>query len=146
MNTRYLGWLRDPEVTRYLMASRVPQTLETVRAFLAGLQLPPYAIEADGVFVGTIGLRTVDRQSAVAEVGILIGDRSVWRRGVAAQALAQLTALARRMEIRRLWAATCNPACGALFLAAGWVVEGVQPQHVYLDGAYQDHAFYGVTL
>ena len=137
----YVGWMNDPEVTRYLLAGRTPQTVETIRAFVATVA-QPFAVEADRQMVGTICLRTVDAISRVAEVGILIGDRQVWRQGIALAALNGLEAHAREQGLCKLWAGTCNPAAARLFEKAGWICEGVQVAHVYLDGVWRDHSLW----
>lgn len=139
----YVGWLNDPEVTRYLVAGRTPQTADTIRAFLRTVA-KPFAIEHDGVFVGTICLRTIDRESALAEVGILLGDRRVWGRGVATAALRQLEQYAFDvLGLRKLWAGTCNQACERLFARSGWTLEGTQRRHCLFDGVYVDHTLWG---
>lgn len=143
----YVGWMNHPDVTRYLIAGHSPQTAESVRAFVASLLWPDaagFAIEVDGQMVGTICLRHIDWISRVAEVGILVGEVSVWHTGVALQALSDLSRYAFDvLRLRRLWAGTCNPRCGALFAKAGWTLEGTQPSHVFLCGGWHDHWLYG---
>lgn len=142
----YVGWLNDPEVTRFLVAGRTPQTAASIRAFV-GTVAKPFAIEHDGAFVGTICLRVIDRESQVAEVGVLLGHRAVWGVGVASTALALLEYHARTvLGLRKLWAGTCNPACARLFRRNGWMLEGMQIRHVYLNGAWHDHTLHGKEL
>ena len=140
----YVQWLNDPEVTRYLMAGRTPQTAETIRAFIRTVATP-FAIDHDGGFVGTICLRTIDWVSGLAEVGILLGDRRVWGRGVASAALVLLERHAfDEYELRKLWAGTCNPACARLFDRAGWRYEGTQVRQHYLRGTWVSHTLWGI--
>lgn len=146
---RYVAWMNDPRVTAFLIAGRVPQTHDTVRAFVAQFVWPQAAawaiVNEAGVHVGNTQIR-LDWISDTGEVGILIGDPAQWRRGFAREAIHQVMRQAHRWGLRRLWAGTCNPACAALFRACGWTHEGTQPEHVWLNGGYHAHELYGVRL
>ena len=90
----YVGWLQDPEVTRYLMAGRTPQTARTVRAFVETLLLSaaqPFAILLDGRHVGNTQLQQISGVDGTAEVGILLGDRTCWGQGIGQAAIQALT-------------------------------------------------------
>ena len=136
--------MNDPEVTRYLMAGRVPQTVESITAFVQSLPPWAYAIEYQERHVGNIMLRALDEASCVGEVGVLLGDRSVWGKGVASAALNQLTRIAfDELKLKKLWAGTCNPACSRLFQRNWWAREGTQREHVFLNGIWHDHELFG---
>jgi RimJ/RimL family protein N-acetyltransferase len=40
---RYLSWLSDPEVNRYLETRWQPQTEESIRSFVAAMQADPWS-------------------------------------------------------------------------------------------------------
>ena len=145
MTATYVAWMNDPEVTRYLMAGRVPQTAETIRAFLGSLDDEAMAIEVYGRHVGNVMVRAVDPIGQIAEVGIMLGDRSCWGAGVASTALRTFTAdLFTRRAFKKLWAGTCNPSCARLFRRCGWAEEGCQRAHAYLAGQWCDHWLFGI--
>ena len=103
-----------------------------------------YAIVYNGRHVGNVMIRTMDAVSHVAEVGILLGDRSLHGKGVASAALAQFSAdVFARLRLAKLWAGTCNPAASRLFVRAGWTCEGIQRRHVFLTGRWCDRALFG---
>lgn len=146
---RYLDWLRDPRVTASLTSGHVPQTLDTLRAFVAQLQWPTAAAfaicDADGTHVGNVMLRTIAWIPRHAEVGILVGESARWRQGIGRAAVQQITRYAfETLQLRRVWAGTCNPACGALFASLGWTHEGTQRAHSLVGGQWRDHALYGL--
>lgn len=140
---RYVQWLNDPEVTRYLIAGRTAQTRESIVAFVRGIPATDrYAVEVDGQHVGNVCFRHVDAASRVAEVGLLIGDRARWGHGIGTAAVRELMERARARGYAKLWAGTCNPACGVVFHRCGWIGEGVQRRQVFLSGGWHDHALF----
>ena len=145
----YIAWMQDPEVTRYLVSGFVPQSRETIEAFVRSLTWPhaaAFAVCVDARHVGNVNLRTIDWIHRHAEVGILIGDRSVWRTGVASQAVRLVTEYARALGLRRLWAGTCGQGARRLFESLGWMTEGCQHEHMRINGAWQDHSLFGLML
>ena len=95
-NTKYLGWLNDPEITEHLDTVTQPYTMQQLRDFIGGMMASPvdrfYAILAAGFFVGTfrVGPRTDD----TAWTGVMIGDRDLWGKGIATAA---------HLEAARIW-------------------------------------------
>ena len=47
-----------------------------------------FAIEVDGRYVGGCGLINLDHVHRRAEIGIFVGDKSIWGRGVGSEAMA----------------------------------------------------------
>lgn len=81
---RYLGWLNDPEITRFLEIRYEPQTREMalafVRSFAGSAEKYIWGIHAvtDGSLIGTATLHTINRHHGSAELGILIGEKAYW--------------------------------------------------------------------
>ncbi len=145
----YVAWMQDPEVTRDLVCGNVPQTQETVEAFVRALRWPDaaaFAIDVKGQHVGNVMLRAIDWPHQHAEVGILIGDRGYWRHGLGSEAVRWITEYARRLGLRRVWAGTCGLPAGKLFVTLGWAQEGVQEGHCRINGAWRDHYLFGLML
>lgn len=78
-------WLNDPEVVRY-SEQRHQQHDEESQAYYLGDGPDVFRkICVDSQFIGTI-TAYVDRHNSVADVGILIGDRSIWGQGYGTEA------------------------------------------------------------
>ena len=92
----YVGWLNDGEVTRFLETRHSPQTAATVRAFVEATNANPtehlfaMIVRGTGHHIGNIKLGGVHPIHALGEVSILIGERSVWGQGYAAEAIVRL--------------------------------------------------------
>ncbi len=143
----YIGWLNDPEVgrfleTRYSHHDRA-SVLNFVRAmntsgveFLFGIFLA-----ADGRHVGNIKVGPIKWPHPVADVSLLIGDRSVWGRGVATEAIGLISRWAfKDLAVRKLSAGLYAPNEGSrrAFLKAGYQQEGLRRRHYLLDGTMCD--------
>ncbi len=87
---RNARWINDREVTQYL-SLRYQMSLAAEEAWMRELtgkpmsyERPFFAIETkDGVHIGNINLFNVKREDRVAELGIMIGDKSTGRRASA---------------------------------------------------------------
>ena len=107
----YVGWLNDPAVNRYLESRFATQDLDGVRAFVAAMLADPKALflgirsVALNRHVGNIKLGPIDRNHGLGEVGILIGNRSAWGRGIASAAIARLADIAKyELGLRKITA------------------------------------------
>jgi ribosomal-protein-alanine N-acetyltransferase len=78
----YLGYLRDPEVIRYIQARFVEHTAESVRAFIAGFDHVDNFLfgihAADDTFIGTATLR-VNPVHRYSNLGYMIGAKDHWK-------------------------------------------------------------------
>jgi diamine N-acetyltransferase len=106
-----------------------------------------FAIEWEARFVGYIELALIDRREARAAVGIVIGDRSAWRRGVGSGAVRILLDYGFTvMGLERIYAEVYdyNQASRRLFERVGFAHEGVLRQHEFHNGARQDTHVFGM--
>ncbi len=144
---RYVSWLGDVEVTRYLEVRFTEQTVASVSAYVQQMNASPddlllgIFLKDAGDHIGNIKLGAVDRNHGRAEVGIVIGDRASWGKGFATEAIAALTGHA--FEALDLHKVSCglyeaNEASRRAFLKAGWFEEGRRRQHWSCDGAWLD--------
>jgi [ribosomal protein S5]-alanine N-acetyltransferase len=143
---RYLAWMNDPEVTRFLETrfsthseAGIRQYIESVRQDPAYLFLAIVLRDGDR-HIGNIKMGPISRVHGYADVGLLIGEKDCWGRGYAAEAIALLTAHAFETGIRKLTAGCYADNVGSLkaFQKAGWHVEGVRRAQYICDGELQD--------
>jgi ribosomal-protein-alanine N-acetyltransferase len=151
----YLNWLADPEINRFLESRFAAHDQASVEAFVAMM----LASESDlflGIFdrglgrhVGNIKLGPIDRRHGLGEIGIMIGDRGAWGRGVGTAAIERLAAIARdELGLRKLSAGcyAANAGSRRAFEKAGFAVEGVRPGHYLLDGRPEDAVLLGLVI
>lgn len=79
----YVGWLNDPEVVKYSRQRYSKHTKESSRTFLNHMRPGHFwaILKADtNTHIGNISA-TVDNENQIADLAILIGQRSVWGQG-----------------------------------------------------------------
>ena len=151
---RYVGWLNDPLINRYLESRYVTHTLESTRDFVAGALANPDALflgirqRSTGLHVGNIKVE-LNRRHGLGEIGILIGERAVHGQGIATTAISMLVELARaQLGLRKLTAGcyASNQGSQRAFTKAGFVVEGIRADHFLLDGKPESMVLLGRLL
>jgi [ribosomal protein S5]-alanine N-acetyltransferase len=143
----YVGWLNDPEVNRFLESRFSVQTLEGVRDFVARQLEDPRTLFLGirslelGRHVGNVKISPISPPHGLGEVGIMIGDREAWGRGIATEALRLIAEIARNeLGLRKLTAGCYKSNGGSIgaFLKAGFHIEATRPDHFLLEGAPDD--------
>ncbi len=90
LTDRYLGWVNNPQVTKYLEIGKRPVSREDALAYLRSFGAEGWwlaILERDGNRpIGTVTLRVTDRQRRSAETGLMIGETDCWGRGYAFEA------------------------------------------------------------
>lgn len=106
-----------------------------------------FAIEVEGVVIGTTGLKDIERRDGTASVGISITDPAYLGEGHGRDALKALLDWGfRGQNFRRIWLDTLatNERAIRSYRACGFVEEGRLRKHFYFDGAYVDAVVMGI--
>jgi ribosomal-protein-alanine N-acetyltransferase len=146
LTERYVGWLNDLEVVRFSQQRNRTHTLASCRDYLASFDGTPnhfWAIVSRDPAQGHIGNMNayVDTTHQVADLGILIGERSVWGRGYGTEAwMAVCDYLFRSSDIRKITAGALavNSAMAALARKAGMIEDGRRIRQYLFEGAETD--------
>lgn len=146
INERYLSWLNDTEVVRFMRHRAFPTTFKALEEFIASRRWPndlTLAIidKKTNKHIGNIGLTSIDWVNRKAELGMLLGDKLFWNKGYMSEAFNLMTEHAfQRMNLHKLYAGTesDNKAAVALFKKMGWQLEGRFKEETYRDGKYVD--------
>jgi [ribosomal protein S5]-alanine N-acetyltransferase len=149
LTPRYLGWLRDPEVTRYSNQRFVQHTLERCQSYFDSFSGSPHLFIAidERESDTTIGTMTVYAAPPhqTADVGILLGERAVWGRGYGKEAWCTLIDwLLSTARVRKVTAGTlaCNASMLRLLHASGMQHEATRRAQELVDGQPQDIVYY----
>lgn len=147
---RYLGWLRDPAVNRYLEVRFDVQTLETCRTFVLAANQHADTLLL-GIFlkegteerrhIGNIKLGPINPHHRRAELGLLLGDRAEWGKGYGSEAIVAMTRHAfAHLGLHKVTAGCYggNHASAGAFLKAGYHEAARRPQHWLCEGEWQD--------
>lgn len=156
-NPRYLDWLSNYDVMKtigrseYLTAIPYEEVEEYVRQLTESMTDMFFAVHLrdEDTFVGTVKAGHIDWRAGIADIGIMIGERDMWGRGIATDALATLCkaafdGLGMRKLVANIMAA--NPAMMRVFEKLGFQREGVRRRHMPFEGSYTDLILYGCFL
>lgn len=154
---RYFAWVSDIEVMRFIGRDEYlkPIPFEQVRAYVEDVWRSKYCSffaihhSPDNRFIGTakinylndLGLRT-----STADIGIMIGDKSYWGKGIATDALHSVCDYAfTTLKARKLTAGGLaeNEAVLKAFRRIGFSEEGRIRKKCLVEGAYMDHVLLG---
>lgn len=142
----YIAWLNDPEVVRYSDQRHQRHTLATCQGYVESFAGTPnhlWAIEAQDEALGFVGTMTayVDAPHGVADLGILLGERKAWGRGLGSEAWqAAIGYLFREVGIRKVTAGTveANRPMLAMMRRAGMVEDGRRLRQCVVEGREVD--------
>jgi [ribosomal protein S5]-alanine N-acetyltransferase len=142
---RYLSWLQDHEVNRFLESGLFPQSLQDLSNYVNGvtpqtLFLAIYT-KASLDHIGNIKIDSIDFRNGLGEYGILMGEKEEWGKGYAKEAtVAVLGHCFNKLNLRKvtLGVVESNVLAVKLYQKLGFVIEGTLKDHKYYDGAYRD--------
>lgn len=140
----YLSWLNDPLVQRFSRRRGMTLTEEDMHKFLtyaetcADYHFAIRLLEGDR-HIGNIALDTLDPKNKSGEISIMIGDRSVWGKGFATEAISVVSEFAfQLLGLHRLWAQSPNPAFNRAMKKLGWIQEGIRREAFLVKEGYVD--------
>ena len=145
----YLGWLHDAEVLRYSNQRFVEHSADSCRRYVdsfrgtANVLLSARLRDSDQA----IGTLTAYRapQHGTADIGILMGERSVWGRGFGVEAFGLLgNWLLAQPGLRKITAGTlaCNEAMVRVALRNGMHQEAVRRAQEVVAGQPVDMLYF----
>lgn len=145
----YVGWLNDPAVVRFSNQRFQRHDLASCAEYLArfegsGNLFVAICRAADRAVIGTMTARR-SRHHGTADVGIMIGERSVWGQGFGQEAWNTLLGwLAGSPGMRKLTCGTldCNLAMRRLAERSGMVLEGTRRAQEVVDGEPHDILYF----
>lgn len=151
----FVGWLNDPEVIEGLIFMQ-PLSLEEEKQWFENLadrpaSERPLAIEIrDGEIwrlIGNSGFHNISQINRSSEVGIFIGDKSLWNSGYGTETMQLLLKHGfETLNLNRIWLVVYDDNPGAIraYEKAGFVLEGRLRQAKYKHGKYGDELIMSV--
>jgi RimJ/RimL family protein N-acetyltransferase len=149
---RYLAWMRDPVVNRYLESRFHEHSLESLRAFVGALAPDPdhlflaIVLRAGERHIGNVKLGPIDRRHGTADLGFLVGERDCWGKGYATRAIGLVCDHAFAvLGLRKVTAGAYHLNAGSIraLQKSGFTVEAVRRAQFLCDGAPVDHVLLG---
>lgn len=149
----WFDWFHDQDNTRFMFNGSRPNSRESMEAFYEHAAtskddlILAICMNEDNRHVGNISLQQVSWFYRRAELGIIVGDRSVQGRGVATEALKLILAHGfNRLNLHKVYLRVeeGNKAARRAFEKAGFVEEGILRDEILHHRAWQNSVYMGV--
>ncbi|MFX0133223.1 MAG: GNAT family N-acetyltransferase [Candidatus Hodarchaeota archaeon] len=154
-NPCYLDWLHDHEIIKYLNLPsylQKPVSFEEIKTYVDDLNKSNnvlfYAIETkEGKFIGTCKIGPIDWHAKNVNLGILIGDKSYWRKGIAKEVFSiAIDFCFNELKMNKVTGGCMEPNTGMrkVFEKLGFKEEGCFREQDFLENKYWNHYHYGL--
>ena len=145
----YISWLNDPEVVRYSNQRFVNHTKETSLTYWESFLGSPNLFFSVRSLDGSMAFGTMTAYVSLAQgttdLGILIGRKSLWGRGIGQDAWNTLVDFfLHTKRIPKVTAGTLSTNKGMIRIMerSGMVCESIQPKHELFEGKSVDLLYY----
>ena len=134
INEEYLSWFRDNEVTSFLEVQGSSLTKQLVEDYMdLGRNTASYYMYAICLLegdkhIGNLKVGPINHKHKIADLVCVIGDKSFWGKGLAAEAISLGNTIAfETYDIRKLHGQIYADNIGSVkaYSKAGWIIEGV---------------------
>ena len=137
-----LLWINDEKIIKYLTVGFFPLNELAEKKWLEREVSDTditFAIETkNGVHIGNIGLHQIDWKNRKAELGIMIGNRNFWGKGIATEAEALLIAHGFNIGMNKITIKALSENIGSIKAALKNKLqfEGCQRNDVFKNGKF----------
>jgi ribosomal-protein-alanine N-acetyltransferase len=151
---RYLRWLQDPEVARYLESRFARHSLDGLPPWIEQMNNSPDSLllglftRSEGLHIGNIKLGPIDSHHGRGDIGLMLGEKSHWGRGYASEAIMRVAVHAfDDLGLRKLTAGCYANNIGSMkaFEKVGFTIEARLAEHWVSDDGVQDGILMGLT-
>ncbi|MBI2108644.1 MAG: GNAT family N-acetyltransferase [Parcubacteria group bacterium] len=149
---KFLVWFNDPEINGYLNRY-LPVYERDEELWLESLQKNKetdivFVIETiGGVSLGTVGLHRIHWKDRTGVLGIAIGEKKYWNKGIGTEAIMLLLDYAfNALNLRKITLSVLgnNKRGQACYHKCGFIVEGCCVREIYKNGRYEDEILMAV--
>lgn len=147
-------WMSDLEVTTHLGAFGgvfgIEDQVEWIERARRDKYNPTFAIvvREGRAMIGSISLKNVDHKRGIAEIGVLVGEKSEWGKGYGSEAvrlIADYAFLVLSLEAVHLWYWDFNARARRAYLRAGFKDAGRMRSAGALGGKRYDYVLMDLT-
>ncbi len=154
INKRYLSWLNDKEITRYMDTGTFPTSLRELKDFYGRIANSKndvmFAIvsKKNNLHIGNIKLGGINWIHRYADLGIMIGDKRYWGKGYGREACCILLEYAfHKLNLNKviLGVYSIHKSAISAYMKVGLRIEGRIENMLYIDGRYIDKLIMGIS-
>ena len=149
-----IGWLNDPEVTRFLaMTGKYPATVDSMKRWIENYQGSTtnlaFAVidKSTDRHIGNVTLYDINWIHRTADISLMIGAKDFWRGGYGTETQSIIIDYAfQRLGLNKVLNSPVADHAGSVIMAKklGFQVEGVLRKQLFIDGEYHDQLRMGL--
>lgn len=149
----YYRWMNDKETTQFLETRFEKWSVKKLRVYVRRIKSDPDSIffaivTKDGnEHIGNIKIGSINRIHKFADIGIIIGEKVFWGKGLATEAIKMVIKYAFGvLKLHKLTAGVYANNIGSIkaFRKAGFTVEGTRKSQYIHKGVYVDSVLLGI--
>jgi len=153
LTERYQSWLNDPEVTVYMETGVFPTTLQQLERYYQAVTSSPDQVilavvhQESDLHIGNVKLGPINWVHRRAALGILIGDKEYWGKGLGTEAVSLAVEYGfYRLNLHRISLGVFEEHKSAVrcYQKVGFKIEGHLRQDVFRDGQYKNGLWMGL--
>ena len=138
----YVDWLNDPKVNRYLETRHTHQTKKNCLSYVAEMITSPtnylfgIYLRETGKHIGNVKLDIAYPKHQRAELGLFIGEKNYWGKGLATETIQAITSWGfNNINLEKIDAGCYEENLASLraFLKSGYQVEGFYRKSILFD-------------
>lgn len=154
VSKEYVKWMNDQDVVKYTESRFSKHTKDSLISYVSEKRKEPDTLflaiieNSTGKHIGNIKLGPIDKNHKTAEIGIIIGNKNFWGKGVGTESIRILCDYAFRvLGLFKITAGfyDVNIASAKAFSNAGFSVECRRKKQFDLNGKRIDGVFMGLT-
>ena len=142
-------WRNNPEVKKNFICRNITgeDHEKWMRDHVSTGKVVQFIIELDNKPVGSVYLRDIDKKNNSAELGIFIGEDSARCKGIGKEAINKAVEYGfTRLNLHRIFLRLLsgNDSAKRCYEKAGFKMDGIARDMVYLDNEYKDIIFMSI--
>jgi len=149
----YVNWMNDKEVVRYTESRFKIHSKKDLVSYVERITNDPryrffaIVVKDKSVHIGNIKIGPSDQEHGFADVGIIIGKKAYYGKGLAAEAIKLIVDYAfNSLSLHKVTASCYAANLGSIkaFKKAGFKEEGRLSRHYLCEGQYTDKVCLGI--
>lgn len=146
VNDHYVKWLNDYEVTKFTESRFKPHTIESLKSEIGSMinnnNITFAIVEKEkNKHIGNIKLGNINWIHRYAEIGLIIGEKDYWGKGIAREAIGLVVDYAfKGINLRKLNAGIYINNVGSIkaFQKCGFKQAFIEKEKYFFEGKYID--------
>lgn len=142
---QYCSWLNDKETNKYLESRFTEWNMKSLLEYFHEKNKSEFMLaiidDNTGTHIGNVKISNTDKNHHRAEIGIIIGDKRFWGKGVATTAIGIVTEYCfNTLKLHKLTAGAYaeNLASINAFIKNEFIIEGQRKEHILTPSGWAD--------